>query len=81
MLDFGYDISDFRAIDETFGTMEDFRNIVKRCKELYIKIILDFVPNHTSDEHDLGRPASFLLLAKYPDERFTRNFRCYGSGL
>nr|AYV99560.1 venom polypeptide [Dolopus genitalis] len=52
MKDFGYDISDFKTIQEEYGTMEDFENMIKKAKELGIKIILDFVPNHTSDEHE-----------------------------
>lgn len=52
MADFGYDISDFKNISSVFGTLADFDNLVVRCKELGIKLILDFVPNHTSDEHD-----------------------------
>ncbi|RLU15109.1 hypothetical protein DMN91_012996 [Ooceraea biroi] len=51
MVDFGYDISDFKDIDKIFGTLEDFNNLVKRAKELGLKVILDLVPNHTSDEH------------------------------
>ncbi|XP_061391892.1 maltase A1-like [Musca vetustissima] len=50
MVDFGYDISDFYAIHPEYGTMEDFKNLIKRAKEVGIRVILDFVPNHTSDE-------------------------------
>nr|QOL02375.1 alpha amylase-like protein [Glyphodes pyloalis] len=50
MYDFGYDIADFYAIQDEYGTMEDFDNLLAKAKELDIKIILDFVPNHTSNE-------------------------------
>lgn len=50
--DFGYDISNFTDIDPLFGTMEDFEAMVAKAKELDIKIIMDFVPNHSSDEHE-----------------------------
>ncbi|XP_037945294.1 maltase A1-like [Teleopsis dalmanni] len=52
MVDFGYDISDFYKIHPEYGTMEDFENMIKKAKEVGIKIILDFVPNHTSDENE-----------------------------
>ncbi|PZC75322.1 hypothetical protein B5X24_HaOG206461 [Helicoverpa armigera] len=50
MYDFGYDIADFYAIQDEYGTMEDFENLMAKAKELDIKIVLDFVPNHTSNE-------------------------------
>ncbi|XP_041973870.1 uncharacterized protein LOC121729416 [Aricia agestis] len=50
MYDFGYDISDFYDIQEEYGTMEDFENLIAKANELDIKIILDFVPNHGSNE-------------------------------
>ena len=49
--DGGYDISDYRAINEEFGTMEDFRLMLDTFHENGIKVIVDFVPNHTSTEH------------------------------
>lgn len=50
MIDFGYDISDFKAIHEEYGTMEDFEELISEANRLNIKIILDFVPNHSSDQ-------------------------------
>ncbi|XP_034476693.1 maltase A1-like [Drosophila innubila] len=52
MVDFGYDISDFFDIQPEYGTLDDFRNLIKKANELGLKIILDFVPNHSSDEND-----------------------------
>ncbi|XP_059226398.1 maltase A1 [Stomoxys calcitrans] len=55
MADFGYDISDFYQIHPEYGTMEDFERMIKKAKEVGIKIILDFVPNHSSDENEWFR--------------------------
>ena len=49
--DNGYDISDYRDIMDDFGTMEDFDRMLSRAHELGIKIVMDLVVNHTSDEH------------------------------
>ncbi|KAL7025505.1 hypothetical protein ACKWTF_013499 [Chironomus riparius] len=50
--DFGYDISDFRDIHELFGTLADFEQLIDECNRLDLKLILDFVPNHSSNEHE-----------------------------
>ena len=49
--DNGYDISDYQAIMDDFGTMEDFDELLAKAHNLGIKIIMDLVVNHTSDEH------------------------------
>ncbi len=51
MADFGYDISDYTGIDPLFGTMADFDALVERGSRGGLKVILDLVPNHTSDRH------------------------------
>eukprot|EP00093_Oithona_nana_P000317 00317.XXX_1223_120_1 [CDS] Oithona nana genome sequencing. len=52
MVDHGYDISNYTDIDPIFGTIEDFKDLIFKCTSNNIKIILDFVPNHTSDQHE-----------------------------
>ena len=49
--DNGYDISDYCDIMDEFGTMEDMDNLLKEASERGIKILMDLVVNHTSDEH------------------------------
>ena len=49
--DNGYDISDYRAIMDEFGTMEDFDRMLEAAHALGIKIVMDLVANHSSDEH------------------------------
>ncbi|KAI4501732.1 hypothetical protein M0802_003067 [Mischocyttarus mexicanus] len=50
--DFGYDISNFTDINPDYGTLEDFDRLVSKAKSLGLKVILDYVPNHSSHEHE-----------------------------
>lgn len=51
MADFGYDITDYTGIHPLFGTMDDFDDLLNEIHSRDMKLILDFVPNHTSDQH------------------------------
>lgn len=49
--DFGYDVADYCAVDPAFGSMEDFDDLVRQAHDRHIRVIIDWVPNHTSDAH------------------------------
>lgn len=51
MVDFGYDVADYRDIDPIFGTMEEFDRLLEEVHKRGLKLLLDFVPNHSSDQH------------------------------
>ncbi|RRG01530.1 MAG: alpha-glucosidase [Lactobacillus sp.] len=51
-VDNGYDISDYRAIDPTFGSLTDFKELLTKAHELGLKIMMDLVVNHSSDENE-----------------------------
>ncbi|MCX7644969.1 MAG: alpha-amylase family glycosyl hydrolase [Rhodobacteraceae bacterium] len=51
MLDFGYDVSDYRDVDPMFGTLGDFDALVARAHELGLRVLIDLVLSHTSDQH------------------------------
>ncbi|MFP5345507.1 MAG: alpha-amylase family glycosyl hydrolase, partial [Actinomycetes bacterium] len=49
--DAGYDVANYREVDPVFGTLEDADELVRCAHDLGIRVIVDLVPNHTSDEH------------------------------
>lgn len=51
MKDFGYDVSDYRDVDPMFGNLSDFKRLLKTFHDLNIKIVIDMVLNHSSDQH------------------------------
>lgn len=72
--DMGYDISDYRAIMKEFGTMEDYDRMLEEAHSLGIKIMMDLVVNHTSDEH-----AFFVESRKSKDNPY-RDFYIWRDG-
>lgn len=74
MVDNGYDISDYESVNPQFGTMSDLDELIQKAKDLNIKIIMDLVINHTSDQH-----AWFQDAIKNPDSPY-RNFYIFKEG-
>jgi alpha-glucosidase len=51
LADGGYDVSDYRAVDPRYGTLEDAEALLREAHQLGLRVLLDIVPNHTSDQH------------------------------
>ncbi|WP_184741435.1 glycoside hydrolase family 13 protein [Arthrobacter sp. AZCC_0090] len=68
--DAGYDVADYRAVDPLFGTLADFDAMLDKAHGLGIKVIVDLVPNHTSDEHAWFREALAAAPGSPERERY-----------
>lgn len=73
MDDNGYDISDYRGINSDFGTMEDFDELLSEVHKRGMRLIMDLVVNHTSDEHEWFKTALKDKSSKYRDYYFFRD--------
>ncbi|HEY0321790.1 MAG TPA: alpha-glucosidase [Pyrinomonadaceae bacterium] len=66
-VDFGYDVSDYENIDPQFGTLADFDRLIAEAHKRRIKIIIDYVLNHTSDQHPFFKAARSSRNSPYRD--------------
>ncbi len=71
-VDQGYDISDYYGIDPTFGTMEDFEELLREAKKRDIHIVMDLVINHCSDQHEWFQKALQDPYGEYGDYFYFR---------
>ena len=74
MVDFGYDVTDYRTIDPIFGTMEDFTQLLTKAHALGISVICDMILNHTSDQHP------WFLESRSSKENPKRNWYIWKDG-
>ena len=65
--DYGYDVSDYRAIHPAFGSMEDFDRLLDECHKRGLKVMMDMVLNHTSTEHEWFKKAMADPSSPYRD--------------
>ncbi len=70
--DNGYDISDYRDIMDEFGTLDDFDELLAKAHEHHLKIMLDLVVNHTSDEH------KWFMESRSSEDNSYRNYYIWG---
>jgi alpha-glucosidase len=73
-VDFGYDISDYRGVDRQYGTLADFDHLLAQAKQHNIRVILDMVLNHTSDQHP------WFIEASKSRTAWKHDFYCWNDG-
>ncbi|MCL2196518.1 MAG: alpha-glucosidase [Treponema sp.] len=74
MRDNGYDISDYKAINPEFGTMDDFNNLLEKAHGMGLKIVMDLVVNHSSNEHP------WFLESRSSKDNPKRGYYCWRDG-
>jgi alpha-glucosidase len=79
MADFGYDVSDYCDIDPIFGSLSDFDVLLHDAHARKIKVILDFVPNHTSDQHSWFKESRSSRQSERRDWYIWRDAKSDGS--
>lgn len=67
MADFGYDVADYCGVDPVFGTMADFDTLLSETHHRDMQLIIDLVPNHTSDEHEWFKASRASREGSYAD--------------
>ena len=70
--DYGYDIADYRNISPDYGTLQQFKQVVDEAHKRGIRIIMDLVINHTSDEHEWFKKGAADKNSPYHDYYFWR---------
>jgi alpha-glucosidase len=73
-VDFGYDISNYRDIDPQYGTLADFDRLVAEANKRHIRVIMDMVMNHTSDQHE------WFLQSRSSRDNPYRDWYCWHDG-
>jgi alpha-glucosidase len=85
MADFGYDVMDYTDVDPVFGTLDDFKTLLNQATAKNLKVIIDFVPNHSSSLHpwfvnsrsSLNNPYRDFYFWRDPKNRtFPNNWKC-----
>ncbi|WP_437132115.1 glycoside hydrolase family 13 protein [Bacillus atrophaeus] len=71
-VDYGYDVTDHKTVMESYGTMEDFHELLEEVHKRGLKLVMDFVLNHTSTEHAWFKEAELDKTSKYRSFYFWR---------
>ena len=80
MADFGYDVADYCGVDPVFGTMADFDKLLHETHARDMQLIVDLVPNHTSDEHEWFKASAASREGKYADWYIWRDAKLGSNG-